>query len=223
MPCTPGARERGPSSAHTGLPPLAQARPKAQGLQANRPCSTSGRRHPAKLRHSQCSFYAVLSVVFLPFSVRFFMLGILGATLAQPAGHRITRILGRGFRPRPLPETASRSEHRFRNAVSVCEPRWESAPHSKRSFRDVVSARAPAGKAHPGLKTKCGTRFPLEGRSGNGIPFWSRNLGRGFRQGPQRESASHSEHQFRSELRHPRSHISTNEISLMSPLLAAAS
>ena len=215
MPCTPGARERRPSSAHTGLPSPAQARPKAQGLQVSRPCSTSGRRHPAKLRHSQCSFYAVLSAVFT--------LGILGATLAQPAGHRITRILGRGFRPRPLPETASRSEHRFRDAVSVCEPRWESASHSKRSFRDAVSARVPAGKAHPGLKTKCGTRFPLEGRSGNGIPFWSRNLGRGFCQGPQRESTSHSEHQFRSALRHPRSHISASEISLVSPLLAAAS
>lgn len=178
----------------TGLLSLAQARPKAQGLQVSRPCSASGRRHPAKLRHSQCSFYAVLSAVFT--------LGILGATLAQPAGRRITRILGRGFRPRPLPETASRSEHRF---------------------RDAVSARVPAGKAHPGLKTKCGTRFPLEGRSGNGIPFWSQNLGYAFRQGPQRESTSHSEHQFRSAFRHPRSHISANEISLVSPLLAAAS
>lgn len=39
----------------------------------------------------------------------------------------------------------------------------------------------------------------------------------------QKESASHSEHQFRSALRYPRSHISTNEISLASPLLAAAS
>lgn len=194
MPCPPGARERGPSSARTGLSSLAQARPKAQGLQANRPCSTSGRRHPAKLRHSQCSFYAIFNVGFT--------LGILGATLAQPPDQRIARILGHAFRSRPLPENASRSE---------------------RSFRDVVSARGPAGKAHPGLKTKCGTQFPLEGRSGNGIPFWSRNLGRSFRQGPQRESTSHSEHQFRSALRHPRSHISANEISLVSPLLAAAS
>lgn len=168
MPCTPGARERRPSSAHTDLPSLAQARPKAQGLQANRPCSTSGRRHPAKLRHSQCSFYAVLSAVFT--------LGILGATLAQPAGHRITRILGRGFRPRPLPETASRSEHRF---------------------RDAVSASVPVGKAHPGLKAESGMQFPLEGRSGNGIPFWSQNLGYAFRQGSQRESASRYEHQIR--------------------------
>lgn len=64
-----GARERGPSSARIGLPSLAHARPKAQGLQANCPCSTSGRRHPAKLRHSQCSFYAVLNVGFTPFSL----------------------------------------------------------------------------------------------------------------------------------------------------------
>ena len=147
MPCTPGARERRPSSAHTGLPSPAQARPKAQGLQVSRPCSTSGRRHPAKLRHSQCSFYAVLSAVFT--------LGILGATLAQPAGHRITRILGRGFRPRPLPETASRSEHRFRDAVSVCEPRWENASRSEPSLR----------KACPRMKTRNGMQFPPEGDS----------------------------------------------------------
>lgn len=86
-----GARERGPSSARIGLPPLAQARPKAQGLQANRPCSTSGRRHPAKLRHSQCSFYAVFIVGFT--------LGILGAALTQPPDHRIARILGRASFP----------------------------------------------------------------------------------------------------------------------------
>ena len=150
------------------MPSLAQARPKAQDLQANRPCSTSGRRHPAKLRHSQCSFYAIFNVGFT--------LGILGAALAQPPDQRIARILGHAFRSRPLPENASRSE---------------------RSFRDVVSARVPAGKAHPGLKTKCGARFPLEGRSGNGIPIRGRNLGCAFRLGLQRESASRSEHQLR--------------------------
>ena len=64
-----GALERGPSSACTGLSSLAQARPKAQGLQANHPCNTSGQRHPAKLRHSQCSFYAILDVGFTPFSM----------------------------------------------------------------------------------------------------------------------------------------------------------
>ena len=58
---------------------------------------------------------------------------------------------------------------------------------------------------------------------GKRVPFWSRDPGRGFHQGPQRESTSHSEHQFRSALRYLRSHISANEISLVSPLLAAAS
>lgn len=109
-----GARERGPSSARTGVLSLAQARPKAQSLQANRPCNTSGQRHPAKLRHSQCSFYATFNAVFTPF----------------------------------------------------------------------------------------GTQFPSAS---------------------QRESASHSEQQFRGALRYLRSHISANEISLVSPLFAAAS
>lgn len=188
------AREREPSSARTGLPSLAQARPKAQGLQANRPCSTSGRRHPAKLRHSQCSFYAIFNVGFT--------LGIIGTTLAQPPDQRIARILGHAFRSRPLPENASRSE---------C------------SFRDVVSARGPAGKARPGLEAESGMQFPLEGRSGNGIPFWSQNLRCAFRQGSQRDSASYSEQQFRGALRYPRLNISANEISLVSPPLAAAS
>ena len=93
-----GARERGPSSARTGVPSLVQARPKAQCLQANRPCSTSGRRHPAKLRHSQCSFYAVFIVGFT--------LGILGVALTQPPDHRIARILGRTFRSKLQPETS---------------------------------------------------------------------------------------------------------------------
>ena len=96
-----GARERGPSSARTGALSLAQARLKAQSLQANRPCNTSEQRHPAKLRHSQCSFYAVFIVGFT--------LGILGAALTQPPDHRIARILGRAFRSRLQPETASHS------------------------------------------------------------------------------------------------------------------
>lgn len=80
----------------------------------------------------------------------------------------------------PLSETASRPEHRI---------------------RDAVSAR---------------------GRSGKAIPLWSYNLGRAFRQRPQGESASHSEHHIRA-LGYLRSHISANEISLTSPLLSAAS
>ena len=89
----------------------AQARPKAQGLQANRPCSTSGRRHPAKLRHSQCSFYATLNAGFT--------LGILGATLAHPPDHRFARIPGYAFHSRPLPEKSSHSEARFWDTVSA--------------------------------------------------------------------------------------------------------
>ena len=138
----------------TGLLSLAQARPKAQGLQVSRPCSTSGRRHPAKLRHSQCSFYAIFNVGFT--------LGILGATLAQPPDQRIARILGHAFRSRPLPENASRSE---------C------------SFRDVVSARGPTGKARPGLEAESGMQFPRgadpETASHSGAEIWDAVSARG--------------------------------------------
>ena len=85
-------------------------------------------------------------------------------------------------------------------------------------------------------------QFPLEGRSGNGIPLWGREMGcsfpkRSFRENVplwsrilgctfpdelKGESASHSEH-FRGTLRYLRSHISANEINLASPLLAAVS
>ena len=105
-----GARERGPSSAHTGLLSRASSseNPRFAG---HRSCSTSGRRHPAKLRHSQCSFYAVFIVGFT--------LGILGAALAQPPDQRIARILGRAFRSRPLPENASHSEAEIWDALSA--------------------------------------------------------------------------------------------------------
>lgn len=134
-----GARECGPSSARIGLPSLAQARPKAQGLQANRPCSTSRRRHSAKLRHSQCSFYAVFIVGFT--------LGILGAALTQPPDHRIARILGRTFRSRLQPETASHSERGFRHALSAPKkkPRLASEPGPKAQLMQLmVSADGPS-------------------------------------------------------------------------------
>ena len=72
------------------------------------------------LRRSQCRFYAIL--------IACFTLGILDATLAQLPDHRIAWILGRVFRPRPLPENASHSEARFRDAVSVCEPSGKRVP-----------------------------------------------------------------------------------------------
>ena len=134
-----GARECGPSSARIGLPPLAQARPKAQGLQANRPCSTSRRRHPAKLRHSQCSFYAVFIVGFT--------LGILGAALTQPPDHRIARILGRAFRSRLQPETASPSEARFRFPLQTKAPARDGAGAKGAAYAVDGERGRPVGNA----------------------------------------------------------------------------
>lgn len=65
-------------------------------------------------------------------------------------------------------------------------------------------------------------QFPLEMPPGKRIPFWSRNLGCGFRLKGDPESATHSEHHIKA-LGHLRSYISANEISLTSPLLSAAS
>lgn len=76
----------------------------------------------------------------------------------------------------PLSETASRPERRIRDAFSVC---------------------GPVGKVHPALRARSGMQFPLEARSGNGIPLWSQILGRSFRLRGVPESASHSERQFR--------------------------
>ena len=176
-----GARERGPSSARTGLLSLAQARPKAQGLQANRPFSTSRRRHPAKLRHSQCSFYAIFNVVFTPFSVWFLRL-------------------------------ASLARRSLNNPIAELPGFW-----------DALSIPGPYRKTRPVLRHESGTRFPFDALTGKYVPLWGSIPGRAFRQEPQRESASHSGQQFRGVLRYPRSHISANEISVVSPLLAAAS
>lgn len=57
----------------------------------------------------------------------------------------------------------------------------ENASHSERSFRDTASACGPVGKVHPALRARSEMQFPLEARSGNGIPLWGRNLGRSFR------------------------------------------
>lgn len=122
-------------------------------------------------------------------------------------------------------------------------PRWERASRSEVGIRDALSARDFNRKRHPILSAHSGTQFPLEVPPGKRVPFWSQNPGHGFRlelirkrhptprpksgtrfpPGAARESVSHSEHQFRSALRYPRSHISANEISLVSPLLAAVS
>lgn len=57
----------------------------------------------------------------------------------------------------------------------------ENASHSERSFRDTASACGPVGKVHPALRARSEMQFPLEARSGNGIPLWGRNLGHSFR------------------------------------------
>ena len=124
----------------------AQARPKGQGLQANRSCSASVRRHPAKLRHSQCSFYAIFIVGFTP--------GILGATLAQPLDHRIAQIPGHSFLQRS---------------------RWENASRFEPLFRVVVSAWEPIRKRHPTLGPKSGMHFPPGATKGKRIPFRASN------------------------------------------------
>lgn len=130
----------------------AQARPKGQGLQANRSCSASVRRHPAKLRHSQCSFYAIFIVGIT--------LGIIGATLAQPPDHRINRILEPAFRPglyrkmRPTLKLDSGTQFPPETSTGNGIPLWsqnpghgfrsradpESASHSEHSFWDALSA-----------------------------------------------------------------------------------
>ena len=73
----------------------------------------------------------------------------------------------------------------------------ENESHSERSFRDVVSACGPVGKVHPALSAHSGMQFPLEARSGNGIPLRGSIPGRSFRLRGVPESASHSERQFR--------------------------
>lgn len=151
----------------------AQARPKAQGLQTNRPCSTSGRRHPAKLRHSQCSFYATLNA---------------GFTLASSARR------------------------------SLIHPTTELP-----GFRDMLFTPGLCRKNRSILKLDSGTQFPLEGRSGKRHPALGPKSGTQF---PPR-AAKGRRVPFRASnqdaFRYPRSHISANEINLVSPLLAAAS
>ena len=57
----------------------------------------------------------------------------------------------------------------------------ENASHSERRIRDAVSGRSTAGKVHPTPRAHSGMQFPLEARSGKRIPLWGRNLGRSFR------------------------------------------
>lgn len=73
----------------------------------------------------------------------------------------------------------------------------ENASHSERRIRDAISACSPVGKVHPALSAHSGMQFPFEARSGNGIPLWDRNLGHSFRLRAVPESASHSKRQFR--------------------------
>ena len=70
-------------------------------------------------------------------------------------------------------------------------PLTENGPHSETQFRDTVSGRGATGKAHPGLEAKSGMQFPLEGRSGNGIPLWGREMGYSFPKRSFRETTSH--------------------------------
>ncbi len=76
----------------------------------------------------------------------------------------------------PLSETASRPEHRIRDAVSAC------------GF---------VRKACSTLSAHSGVQFPPETPPGKHIPVWSRNLGCSFRLKGDPESLSHSERQFR--------------------------
>ncbi len=131
-----GARERGPSSARTGLlsrassseSPRFAGQPPLQHQRATSSCEIT----PFSmqfLRRSQCRFYAIFIACFTP--------GILGATLAQPPDHRIARILGRTFHSRPLPENASHSKCSFWDAASACSPVGIACPTLRlgRSFR----------------------------------------------------------------------------------------
>ncbi len=76
----------------------------------------------------------------------------------------------------PLSETASRPEHRIRDAVSACG-----------FIRKACST----------LSAHSGVQFPPETPPGKHIPVWSRNLGCSFRLKGDPESVSHSEWQFR--------------------------
>lgn len=76
----------------------------------------------------------------------------------------------------PLSETASRPEHRIRDAVSACG-----------FIRKACST----------LSAHSGVQFPPETPPGKHIPVWSRNLGCSFRLKGNPESVSHSEWQFR--------------------------
>lgn len=68
--------------------------------------------------------------------------------LAQPPGHRISRILGHAFRLRPLPENASHPEARFRDTVSA-----QNGTH----FPDG----GPGGKRVPESRLRAGQAFRL--------------------------------------------------------------
>lgn len=84
-----------------------------------------------------------------------FTLGILGATLAQLPDHRIARILGRAFRSRLQPETASHSEARFRDAVSVFEPSGKRGPFRGREMGHAFrSEQKPRLAMESGLKAQ---------------------------------------------------------------------
>ena len=76
-------------------------------------------------------------------------------------------------------------------------PLSETASRSERRIRDTVSACGPVGKVHPALSAHSGMQFPLEARSGNGIPLWGRNLGHSFRLRADPENESHSERRIR--------------------------
>lgn len=71
----------------------------------------------------------------------------------------------------PLSETASRPEHRIRDAVSAC---------------GFVKKSCSTLSAHSGVQ------FPPETPPGKHIPVWSRNLGCSFRLKGDPESTSHS-------------------------------
>ena len=73
----------------------------------------------------------------------------------------------------------------------------ENASHSERRIRDAISACSPVGKVHPALSAQSGMQFPFEARSGNGIPPWGQNLGHSFQLRAVPESLSRSERQFR--------------------------
>ena len=81
--------------------------------------------------------------------------------------------------------------------------KWEECPGrrardgaSKCTYAPEVGGR----KACPVCSQKTGMQFPFEASTGKCIPFWAWDLGRIFRQGLQKESASHSDAGFRATL-----------------------